>query len=175
MKARVADLSRARARARSIGLVSLVGLVVIAGLIGCTGASNGPPGAKPSSSASTSPASSPPARSGSPTPSTARGVPAWLEPGVGEACYEQIAAVVEKETANRVLIGPAAFSTSDELVLVREPKRGPDGKPLDGRASMPRPAVFHLSWSANQCLIASAKQGAEHVALPACRCVPRDR
>ena len=138
----------------------LAGALALGGLSGCVGPRQASAGA---GNPAGSPASSAPGI----------GMPARLETGVSEACYEQIAAVVEKETGNRVFIGPGAFSTSDELVLVREPRRGPDGKPLDGRSSIPRPAVFLLSWSANQCLIAVARQGAPRVALPACRCQPR--
>ncbi len=102
------------------------------------------------------------------------GMPARLEPGMGAACFAQIEAVVERETGNRVLIGPAAFSTSDQLVLVREPRRGPDGRVLDGRGSIPQPAVFSLSWQANRCLLSTAgRERAAPVELPACRCRPR--
>ncbi|MGE0315123.1 MAG: hypothetical protein AB7P21_26200 [Lautropia sp.] len=116
----------------------------------------------------------PASRAVTPAPAAGAAMPARLESGMGAACFAQIEAVVERETGNRVMIGPAAFSTSDELVLVRTPRQGADGRVLDGRSSIPKPAVFHLSWQANRCLLSTAgRESAPPVELPACRCEPR--
>jgi hypothetical protein len=117
-------------------------------------------------------------------------VAARLAPDPPPACLQAIEEVAGRATGNRVLIGPAAFSGSDELVLARALRRGADGVPLDGRLPPERPVVFKLSvGGGDQCLIRQvesaaavppgaggaaavrpAPQSAEPVVLPSCRC-----
>lgn len=106
-------------------------------------------------------------------------VPARLAPAMasdaGNACRVEIERFAEQHTGNRVLIGPAAFAGSDELVLVKGPVRGQDGRVLDGRAARPDAVLFKLELAAGQCRIrvpaAGVAPGASSVA-GACRCVP---
>ncbi len=128
-----------------------------------------------------------------PVGEAAVGAPARLATSA-PGCLEAIEAVVERATGNRVLLGPAAFATTDELVLARQQPRGPDGRPLDGRARAATPVVFRLALAGGQCQIrrvdasgtlppsaggdpsapaplsAAARQP---VALPECRCQAR--
>ena len=117
-------------------------------------------------------------------------VAARLAPDPPPACLQAIEEVAGRATGNRVLIGPAAFSASDELVLARALRRGADGVPLDGRLPPERPVVFRLAvGGGDQCLIRQvesaapvppgaggtavtrpAPQSAEPVVLPGCRC-----
>lgn len=125
--------------------------------------------------------------SGAPAGAGAR-MPATLAAGSSPACLESIEAVAERASGNRVLLGPAAFASSDELVLTRAIVRGPDGHVLDGRMPAPAPIVLKLSQLHGQCLVTQAPAGTsslspstpaeskaplvvtEPVALPACRC-----
>lgn len=142
---------------------------------------------------------SPPAAPGTPA---ARTAPAAAAPATEAArlaepsptCLEAIEAVAGRATGSRVLLGPAAFATSDELVLAPHFPRGADGRPLDGRTRAPAPVVLKLAMAGDQCqvrqveaagslpaeaggslsppapLSAAAKQA---VALPDCRCRAR--
>ena len=130
------------------------------------------------------------ARPPSPSPATADpGSPARLAADPPQACLDAIEGVAERASGNRVLLGPAAFATSDELVLVRAPVRGPGGALLDGRMPAPSPVVLKLSLGAQGCSIrqvpasgglpdGSARAEAavpivvtDPVLLPACRCL----
>lgn len=93
----------------------------------------------------------------------------------------QIESFAELHSGNRVMLGPAAFAGSDQLVLTRAPRRGPDGAPLDGRAALPRPLVLNLLAGPQGCLVRVAEgapagsagsEPARAVPVPACTCVP---
>lgn len=114
--------------------------------------------------------------------------PALLAADPPPACLAALETVAEQASGNRVMLGPAAFSSGDELVLTRAIVRGPDGRPLDGRMPMPAPVVLKLSIAQGQCRIRQvpadtgspapavpaeppvAVRVGEAVALPACRC-----
>ncbi|MEO6270859.1 MAG: hypothetical protein ABIP08_11200, partial [Lautropia sp.] len=77
-----------------------------------------------------------------------------------------------------------AFADSDQLVLTRLPRRGPDGTLLDGRAAPPRPLVLKLSMDQQGCFVRLAGEAAAPAAstgqdtvprsarLPGCTCLP---
>ena len=118
------------------------------------------------------------------------GTAATLAADPSPACLESIEAVAERASGNRVLLGPAAFASSDELVLARAIVRGPDGRVLDGRMPLPAPVVLKLSLIQGQCQVIQVPARAsslpastpaepaaplvvtESVALPECRCQP---
>ena len=79
--------------------------------------------------------------------------PARLATNAPLACLESIEAVAEQASGNRVMLGPAAFASSDELVLIRGIVRGPDGAPLDGRMPPPDPVVLKLSMNTSGCAV----------------------
>jgi hypothetical protein len=105
----------------------------------------------------------------------------------------QIESFAEFHSGNRVMLGPAAFADSDQLVLTRMPRRGPDGAPLDGRAALPQPLVLKLQAGPQGCRVhvaggaataspggaggtggepTGAAQAAQAAPLPACTCIP---
>ena len=175
---------------RSILLIALVGAVVA----GCVMQA---PDRRDSASMGRSTAPSPPLSESLPAPGArvparllayAPGAPgAPAVPGAAAACLGQIEAFAELHSGNRVLLGPAAFATSDKLVLTRMARRGSDGRPLDGRAAPPRPLVLSLVAGPRGCAVqvaaGSAAQDASEgtkvvdvapssAELPACHCVP---
>lgn len=105
-------------------------------------------------------------------------------PGDGSVCLAQIEAFAELHSGSRVMLGPAAFADSDQLVLTRLLRRGPDGTLLDGRAAPPRPLVLKLSMDQQGCLVRLAEEAAAPAAsaaqdkvphsarLPGCTCLP---
>lgn len=126
-----------------------------------------------------------------PTSKPAAPVAARLQPDPSPACLQAIEEVAGRATGNRVLLGPAAFSGSDELVLARALRRGADGVPLDGRIPPERPVVFKLAVAAgDRCLMRQIQSAGslppggggaaatapaspvstEPVELPGCRC-----
>lgn len=143
------------------------------------------PSARPQAPAGSAAAETPRAdRTGSPGAGTA----ATLAADPSPACLESIEAVAERASGNRVLLGPAAFASSGELVLTRGIVRGPDGRVLDGRMPVPAPVVLRLSLVEGQCVVIQVPAGAsslpaatpaepvaplvvtEPVRLPECRC-----
>lgn len=118
------------------------------------------------------------------------GGPARLAANAPPACLESIEAVAEQASGSRVMLGSAAFASTDELVLTRGIVRGPDGAPLDGRMPPPDPVVLKLSVNASGCAVrqVQAEGGlpggdraagntrvpvsvVDPVALPACQCL----
>ncbi len=105
-------------------------------------------------------------------------------PGGSAVCLAQIEAFAELHSGSRVMLGPAAFADSDQLVLTRMPRRGPDGTLLDGRAAPPRPLVLKLSTDQQGCLVRLDEEAAAPAAsaaqdkaprsarLPDCTCLP---
>ena len=85
------------------------------------------------------------------------------------------------------MLGEAAFSDSDQLVLTRMPRRGPNGRPLDGRAELAQPVVLNLLAGPEGCMLRLAptspsaaasgtpEEPARSTALPACTCVALSR
>jgi hypothetical protein len=98
--------------------------------------------------------------------------------GAAKQCLVEIESFAERHTANRVMLGEAAFASSDRLVLTRAAHRASDGRPLDGRAAMPQPVVLNLLAGPDGCSVrlADAADGAaaagSSAPLPACTCVP---
>jgi hypothetical protein len=88
-------------------------------------------------------------------------------------CLAQIETFAELHSGSRVILGPAAFADSDQLVLTRLPRRGPDGTLLDGRAAPPRPLVLRLSMDQQGCLVRLAEEAAAPAASAAQDEVPR--
>ncbi len=186
-------------------LALLAGLV-IAGLAGCAPtvrAPSAPPGSSAGSAPGTAvgdadarraePARDPRSSSGPAGEAAAGkgvGEPALLLADPPPACLAEIEAVAEKASGNRVLLGPAAFSSSDELVLTRAIVLGPDRRPLDGRMPVPSAVILKLDLARGQCRIRQvpAHPGSlppslpsdppaplivtDAVTLPACRCRP---
>jgi hypothetical protein len=95
--------------------------------------------------------------------------------GASSRCLEEIESFAERHSGNRVMLGPAAFAGSDQLVLTRMPRRGPDGRLLDGRAAPPQPLVLKLRAGPRGCFVQVAEDAASSVALPACTCLPLTR
>jgi len=99
--------------------------------------------------------------------------------GASAQCLAAIEAFAERHSGNRVMLGQAAFAGSDQLVLTRAPHRGPDGRPLDGRAPAPAPLVLRLLATTSGCAVRVAEGGAKgagappiEAALPDCACRP---
>jgi len=100
--------------------------------------------------------------------------------GASPRCLAAIEEFAERHSGNRVMLGQAAFASSDELVLNRTPHRGPDGRPLDGRAPPPTPLVLRLATGPAGCMVRvveGAAPGAAggappEIVLPDCRCRP---
>lgn len=80
--------------------------------------------------------------------------------GASSQCLEQIETFAESHSGNRVMLGQAAFAGSDQLVLTRMPRRGVDGRPLDGRAAAPQPIVLNLLAGPAGCLVRMAQESA---------------
>ena len=111
----------------------------------------------------------------SPVPASPAMVPARLQTGAGGTgaapqCLAQIEDFAALHSGNRVILGPAAFADGDELVLVRLPRRGPDGLPMDGRAAPPQPVVLKLLSGPQGCFVRLADAPSPGAALPACAC-----
>ncbi len=101
--------------------------------------------------------------------------------GASARCLAAIEAFAERHSGNRVMLGQAAFATSDELVLTRMPHRGPDGRRLDGRAPAPAPLVLRLLATPAGCVVrvtdGAARDGGRaapprEMRLPDCACRP---
>jgi hypothetical protein len=149
-------------------------LVFVAAVAGC--AARTPPGVD-------EPASRQPSGgSGMQAPGTAEppaAVPAKLAAasagaaGPSDQCLAEIEAFAELHSGNRVMLGKAAFADSDQLVLTRMPRRGSDGRALDGRAATPQPVVLNLLAAPDGC---SVRLGDEsRASLPSCKCAPLAR
>lgn len=113
--------------------------------------------------------------------------------GAADRCLAQIEEFAELHTGNRVILGPAAFADSDQLVLTRMPARGRDGLTLDGRAAPPQPVVLNLLAGPRGCVVRlaeaarpegsqsppastpSGSQPARSAPLPDCECVALSR
>ncbi len=93
--------------------------------------------------------------------------PARLVAGAGEACLASIEDFAARLTGNRVMLGPAAFASRSELSLVRQPRRGSDGRLLDGRISETDAVLLQLQFDGNDCTVRS---GQANQVLPTCRC-----
>jgi hypothetical protein len=173
---------------------------VVAGLLVASGCASplrpGPAAGGRSPAATTTPSPDAPATTVARTAArtTAPPAAARLSPEPSPTCLEAIEEVAGRATGSRVLLGPAAFATSDELVLAPHFPRGADGRPLDGRTRAPPPVVFKLGMAGDECQIrqvdaagslpaeaggslspaaplsAAAKQA---IALPDCRCRAR--
>jgi hypothetical protein len=102
-------------------------------------------------------------------PVPARLVAASPGGGASSQCLAEIEAFAERHTGSRVMLGEAAFADSDQLVLTRMPRRGSDGRPLDGRSAMPHPVVLKLLRGAGGCSVrvadSPAAPGAEPVGV----------
>lgn len=105
----------------------------------------------------------------------ARLQPAASDKGAPAQCLAQIEAFAELQSATRVILGPAAFAGSDELVLARMQRRGADGQLLDGRAAVPKPVVLKLLSGADGCVVRLADEPSAAAALPACTCTVLQR
>lgn len=109
-------------------------------------------------------------------------VPARLVPRVADACLVQLEAFASERSGNRVMLGPAAFANDSELVLTPVPRRGMDGRLLQGRITTADPVVLNLLVGPEGCVVRGpARQAAgtggdlgatEERALPACQCQP---
>ena len=190
--------------ARTGAFGAVAALVVAAALGACSGLpqpSAGSSGASDAASGAGSPGVSTDGGAARPTPDArtdpgtiaaspaVRQWPAILAANPSRACLEAIEGVAERASGSRVLLGPAAFASSDELVLERTLVRGPDGRPLDGRMRAPGPVVLRLSGGPDGCAVrqvpavaAPVASGAlaeapaavvvtEPVVLPQCRCL----
>jgi len=199
---------------RGVGSSERVGAVVaalvfVAAVAGCTTRTppdvSGAGGIDGSGSSSASaPASRQPGdRSGTPTPGAAEppaAVPAKLAAasagaaGPSDQCLAEIEAFAELHSGNRVMLGKAAFADSDRLVLTRMPRRGNDGRALDGRAATPQPVVLNLVAAPDGCSVRlgdgdvdpstpaagtmdsrGATGNASRASLPSCKCAPLAR
>jgi hypothetical protein len=170
-------------------------------IVGCTSPATAPP-ATPAPTAPQPPSQAPPTTAPPAAADIAR--PARLVPLAGQApgqssstgtapafsvggsgastqCLADVEAFAERHSGNRVMLGQAAFATSDELVLTRMPHRGPDGGRLDGRAPAPAPLVLRLLATPAGCVVRvtdGAAQDAGRAAppremrLPDCGCRP---
>ena len=165
-------------------------LVAAALLAACAGTPSAP-GSAPGSAPVSTPASGADAGArGQTAISPAQpGLPARLAANPPQACLEAIEAFAEQASGNRVLLGPAAFASSDELVLTRQPVRDARGQQLDGRMPPPTPLVLRLSQGDAGCVLRqvpaegglpgapagaverAAAAVADPVVLPACRCL----
>lgn len=159
-------------RSRVFALILLLGAAACS-LQAPAGRGPGGPAAGTRTPESSSPASpSPASPSGAPVPAMlaagSRG-----EPGGSSVCLAQIEAFAELHSGSRVMLGLAAFADSDQLVLTRLPRRGPDGTLLDGRAAPPRPLVLTLSMDQQGCLVRLAEEAAAPAASAAQDTVPR--
>lgn len=173
----------ASGRSRMLAGALLLPLALAAAGTGCTTPS--PAGEQgrtraPVPPPSPAPASAPPA----PVPARLVAGPPGAS-GPSSQCLAQIEAFAEQHSGNRVMLGRAAFADSDQLVLTRQPRRGSDGRPLDGRAAMPQPVVLNLRVGPQGCsvTVAEAAPGDPQAAagerasapLPACSCVALSR
>lgn len=178
-------LSRVLSVLRALAMLALAGAVAVGA--GC--AVRGPAGApgdgasgSPAPEAGSAPGSKPAGPAAAPRP--AAPLPARLAAaapgaaGAGNQCLADIEDFAERHTGSRVMLGEAAFASSDRLVLTRAAHAGSDGRPLDGRAAMPQPVVLNLVAGPGGCSVrlAEAADGAAATGsaapLPACTCAP---
>jgi hypothetical protein len=96
--------------------------------------------------------------------------PALLAEAPGAACLAEIAAFATQQTGRQVTLVPGAFSASDKLLLEPVLRRGPDGRPLDGR-SRELPETFALVIDGGRCDVIHERTATRHT-LAACACKP---
>lgn len=97
-----------------------------------------------------------------------REVPARFPRQADEACRTEVTGFVATELKGHVVLVPETFTDSDRLLISRVMRRGPDGRPLDGR-SLEVPEEFRLTRGGTGCAVAHVRTG-HRVKLPACQC-----
>jgi hypothetical protein len=98
-----------------------------------------------------------------------RQVPARFPGQADDTCRTEMTEFVSAELHGRVVLVPETFTDSDRLLISRVTRRGPDGRPLDGR-SLEMPEEFRLALVGMACTLLHPRTGRSSQ-LPACQCI----
>jgi hypothetical protein len=98
-----------------------------------------------------------------------REVPSRFPRPADDTCRTEVTEFVSAELHGHVALTPETFTDSDRLLISRVTRRGPDGRPLDGR-SLEMPEEFRLARVGTACTIAHLRTG-HRSQLPACQCI----
>ncbi len=101
--------------------------------------------------------------------SGSREVPSRFPRQADHTCRTEVTEFVSAEVHGHVVLVPETFTESDRLLISRVTRRGPDGRPLDGR-SLEVPEEFRLTRVGTACTIAHVRTG-RRSELPACQCI----